>query len=159
MMHDPKLSARGSAAVANLGAVPVMEAAIVRYLRAWCDGPDGQTMVWSDLSTAFGPAAAKEGLEAFERLLSLVLRHGRRPLMRHHMDCTCVGADEAVFAQLVTSAATADHEDAMLIGSLLVKAQVLPLVTDAARRFGQLLLRVPDAGLPAPSIAPSQTRH
>lgn len=156
MIHDPQISARGSAPVATLATVSPVEAAVVRYLRAWCEGPDGQAQVWTDLSVAFGPHAAAEGLDAFQDLLDMVLRCGRRPLMRHQQSCSCIGADEAVFAQMVLSAATGEQEDAMLIASLLVQGQALPKVTDAARRVGCLLLRCPLAGAAYPS---SQTRH
>jgi len=44
--------------------------------------------------------------------------------MRHALECRCIGADESCFATMIASAAENDHEDAMLLASIMVNAQV-----------------------------------
>ena len=46
-------------------------------------------------------------------LLMLMVQMGRRPLMRHHTQCACLGGDESAFAQMVAAATAGDREDAM----------------------------------------------
>ena len=61
---------------------------------------------------------------ALSRLTQLIVQNGRRPLMRHALECRCIGADESCFATMIASAAENDHEDSMLLASVMVKAQV-----------------------------------
>ena len=56
--------------------------------------------------------------------------------MRHAVECKCLGADEACFANFVALAATGAQEDAMLIATLLVRADVAPQITSLATNFG-----------------------
>ncbi|MBD3626041.1 MAG: hypothetical protein HUJ24_11870 [Rhodobacteraceae bacterium] len=137
---DSDHARRGGAPVAALDQLPGREARAVGWLREWCEGPDGQTRVWQDAVGRLGAARARACLSAFEQLLGLILAHGRRPLMRHSTGCTCVGADEAVFAQFLTSAATGEAEDAMMLASLLVRADMAPTVYGLARTAGLGLL-------------------
>ncbi|WP_411889251.1 hypothetical protein [Yoonia sp. SDW83-1] len=119
-----------------------IEASLILYMRLWCDGSDGQTAVWSDLSQALGPQRGRSALGAFEMLFNLCARHGRRPLMRHAVGCCCVGADEACFANFVMTAATGERDDAMLIATLLVRADVAPVITSVAAQVGLALHQI-----------------
>ena len=66
-------------------------------------------------------------------LISILATHYRRPLVRHQPRCNCVGADENVFSNLITFSGSGQIEDAMLLGSLLVKSRmVADLVHKAA---------------------------
>jgi hypothetical protein len=97
-----------------------------------------------------GARSAAECRRALGELFGTVARHGRRRLVRHATGCPCVGADEAVLAQVVMLAATGDREDAMLVGALIVEGPLLLSFIEAAGRAGLLLHR---AGLAAPSPA------
>lgn len=119
-----------------------IEAASVIYLRLWSNGPDSQAQVWNDFASTLGAAQGRKALQSFEDLSRLCSRHGRRPLMRHSVNCTCIGADEACFANFIVTAATGDRDDAMLIATLLVRPDVVPLVTSLAADFGLALLRM-----------------
>ncbi len=136
------VNARGGAAVGMLSDLDGVEAASVIYLRLWSDGPDGQAMLWSDLSRSLGLDRGRHTLQAFEQLCVLCARHGRRPLMRHAVECKCLGADEACFANFIACAATGAQEDAMLIATLLVRADVAPQITALATSFGLGLQRM-----------------
>ncbi len=151
---DQDHARRGGAPVAALDQLPEPEARAVGWLRNWCEGPDGQTHVWEDALERLGAARGRACLAAFEQLLGLILAHGRRPLMRHSTGCMCVGADEAVFAQFLASAATGEAEDAMMLASLLVRADMAPTVYGLARIAGLGLLAGRTA---APAVAANMT--
>ncbi|WP_298920526.1 hypothetical protein [uncultured Roseobacter sp.] len=133
---------RGGAAVGFLTELTSIEAASIIYLRLWSEGPQRQAEVCSDLARFLGDAHGLKAMRVFEQLLELCGRHGRRPLMRHAVECRCIGADEACFANFVAIAAEGDREDALLIATLLVRPDVAPLVASLASDFGLALKRM-----------------
>lgn len=130
---------RGSAPVGLITDLDSIEAASVIYLRLWCDGPQAQAVVWNDFAKCLGTQRAKKALHAFEQLCNLCARHGRRPLMHHAVECQCLGADESCFANFIATAATGEREDALLIATLLVRADVAPIVASLAADVGLAL--------------------
>ena len=130
---------RGGAAVGFITELEDIEAASVMYLRLWCDGPDSQAHVWHDFASRLGPDRGRKALKSFEDLCSLCTRHGRRPLMRHAVNCKCLGSDESCFANFIGTAVMGDRDDAMLIATLLVRPDVAPLLTSLATEFGLAL--------------------
>ncbi|GGE59835.1 hypothetical protein GCM10011517_29270 [Actibacterium pelagium] len=62
--------------------------------------------------------------------------------MRHELACQCLGADESCFANLIAEAAEGDPEDAMLIATLLVRADMAPCLAALARDVGLALKRM-----------------
>ncbi|SFP14673.1 hypothetical protein [Tranquillimonas alkanivorans] len=141
MTAQTQTAARGAMPVGALETLPPDQARLVRYLRLWCDGPDGQAALWNELATRMGPTEGRACLSAFEAAVGMLLRHSRRPLMRHHLECSCVGADEAVFAEFFTAAATGEREDAMMLAVLLVHPAMLMPLVDAAQQAGLRLRR------------------
>ncbi|SFA97333.1 hypothetical protein SAMN05421688_1996 [Poseidonocella pacifica] len=130
---------RGAVPVGSMDALPEAEARMIRYLRQWFSGPDAKAMMWNDLATRLGPDRAREGLRQFEALLHLALDHGRRPLMRHGLECACVGADEAVFAQFIETARAGEREDAGLLAMLLLRSDIALVAVTLAEEVGHLL--------------------
>ena len=143
---------RGAAAVALLDTVPDVEATAVLCLRLWCDGPEAQAGLWNEVAVALGAPRGRAALKAFERLVGLVVRHGRRPLMRHQLACRCIGADEAVFGGLVAAAANGDAAEARLFAGLLVGPEHVAEALGLAREAGPALrvLARPTVAAPAP---------
>jgi hypothetical protein len=135
-------SKRGGAPVGFITELGGIEAASVICLRLWCDGPDSQSQVWNKLASALGAGPCRRAVQAFEKLLGFCIQHGRRPLMRHAVNCNCLGADESCFANFIATAAEGEREDAMLIATLLVRADVAPLITSLATDFGLALKRM-----------------
>lgn len=133
---------RGGAPVGYVSELDQVEAASVLYLRMWCNGPDSQAKVWSDFATRMGHDQGRNALKSFEQICNLFARHGRRPLMRHSVECKCLGADESCFANFIGAAANGDREDAMLIATLLVRADIAPLITSLAEDLGLGLKRM-----------------
>lgn len=133
---------RGGAPVGFITELDGVEAASVIYLRLWCDGPESQASVGSDLEFSLGSDQGRRALNAFKDLCTLCAKHGRRPLMRHSVHCKCLGSDESCFANFIGAAATGQHDDAMLIATLLVRPDVAPLLTSLATDFGLALRRM-----------------
>ncbi len=140
-MTDPNKS-RGGAPVGFIAELDSIEAASVIYLRLWCDGPDAQAQVGDDFVSSLGRNQGRKALKSFEDLCTLCARHGRRPLMRHSLQCKCLGADESCFANFIAAAATGAREDAMLIATLLVRPDVAPLIASLAADVGLALMRM-----------------
>lgn len=137
-----RIQNRGGAPVGFIAELDGIEAASVIYLRLWCDGPDAQAQVWNDFASGLGPDQGRKALKSFEELCALCTRYGRRPLMRHSVQCKCLGADESCFANFVATAATGDREDAMLIATLLVRPDMAPLIASLAADVGHAFTRM-----------------
>ena len=133
---------RGGAPVGYITELDGVEAASVIYLRLWCNGPDSRTSVWNDFVFHLGAERGRKALQSFEDLCRLCCQHGRRPLMRHSVNCNCLGSDESCFASFIRTASTGDREDALLIATLLVRADVAPMITSLATEFGLALKRM-----------------
>ncbi|WP_424965968.1 hypothetical protein [Dinoroseobacter sp. S375] len=117
-------------------------ATAVCYLRLWRDGPEARARLWNALASGLGLEDGRRVMSTFEDLVNLCARHGRRPLACHGVNCRCLGADEACFAQFITTATEGDREDAMLIAILLVRPDVAPLIAALAADFGHALKRM-----------------
>ncbi|WP_294609000.1 hypothetical protein [uncultured Roseovarius sp.] len=133
---------RGSAPVGYITELGPVEAGAVLYLRLWCDGPDAQAQVWNDFATALGPENGRKALKSFELLCDLCVRYGRRPLMRHHVTCKCLGSDESCFATFVGYASEGEREDALLLATTIVRPDVAPSLVGFAQEFGLALRRM-----------------
>lgn len=133
------MTGRGGAPVGHLGELDEVEASSVLYLRLWCSGAEGQTQVRDDFAATLGRAGGAVALETLETFLCAAVEHGRRPLVRHDVLCSCVGADEAVIANFVAAAVSGDRDDALMIATLLVRAEMAPALTDLARQVGLTL--------------------
>ncbi|WP_116085260.1 hypothetical protein [Tropicimonas sp. IMCC34011] len=143
---------RGGAPVARLDAMPEAEATVIRYLRRWLDGPDGQALVWCELAE---DGAAPD----FADLCALLIERGRRPFACHHADCVCVGADESAFANMVMAAATGEREDAMLIATLIVRSDLAGAAAYLSESVGLAVLRRTQIAARAQTHAGSSLRH
>lgn len=146
---------RGSEPVATIAALPFHEALVIGALRARCDGPDAVADFEMELTALYGRDRMERISERLDEFFGLTLRHVRRPVMRHGQTCSCVGADEAVLAHLVSLSTSGDREDAMLMACLLVRADVAPIVVSLAQTLGLELIRQRPEGRAYPSHTPN----
>ncbi len=133
---------RGGAPVGFLEELGVVEAGAVHLLRQWSDGKSQRDHLYRRFEQQLGHEWGCATLETFAALCKLCHRYGRRPLMRHHCACRCLGADEACFANFIACAADGDDEDALLIATLLVRADYAHSAAALARDVGLALKRV-----------------
>ncbi|SNS53446.1 hypothetical protein [Antarctobacter heliothermus] len=156
-MSDP--AHRGGAPVGYLSELAPVEAGAVLYLRLWCDGAEARTQVWSDFARHLGPAQGRHALGAFESLCDLCARHGRRPLMRHHVSCKCLGADESCFATFIGYASAGQREDAMLLAMTLVRPDMAMSLTGLAQEVGFALRKMTLADRRTAPVPPRHSLH
>ena len=116
--------------------LPPLELQVAIYLRLWCSGPRGQTEVWQDLVARLGEPAAAAAMRAFEAFVRGLLAAARRPLVRHAVDCPCLGGDEAAMLRAVVLAASGEHEEAALILSWLAPPAAVGALVQRAEEAG-----------------------
>jgi hypothetical protein len=127
---------RGAAPVGLVGDLPVLEQGAVLLLRRWCDDEEGRIAVAADFKRALGNDRGAEAVNALAHLVTLFVRHGRRPLMRHGLQCSCLGGDESAFALMVAAAAIGDREDAMSLALTMMPADIAFAAVLTAAPFG-----------------------
>ncbi|MGZ9810521.1 hypothetical protein ACXN5S_08660 [Pseudoroseicyclus sp. H15] len=118
---------RGAAPVGHLAELGEVESSAIIALRLWCDGARGEI------------GLTDAGLEALGDTMQLLLGHGRRKLMRHGAGCSCLGGDEACFAQLVALAACGEQDEALMLAMLMVRADMAPGLAHHAGRLGRAI--------------------
>lgn len=136
MTHfDPRPA--GAAPVSRVEAVDAPTLFLVTALRTF--GTAQESIFWESFATLTDVRRADTACNAFKTLMDFVTRNARRPLMTHDGACSCIGADEASFAQFVRLAAEGEPEDAMLMGMLLLRADVVPVAVGLAQQLGLLV--------------------
>ncbi|MAY88824.1 MAG: hypothetical protein CML02_19145 [Pseudooceanicola sp.] len=133
---------RGGAPVGHLADLDAVGAGAVMYLRMWADGSVARARVCDDFRRALPPAQAGHAVQSMEQMMELCAGYARRPIMRHDVMCSCLGADEACFANLVGAAAEGNREDAMLLATLMVRPDAAPGLTALAERVGLAIQRM-----------------
>lgn len=141
-------SRRGGATVGLLADLPPLEAGAVRFFRFWFSGAEARADLQDAFCQALGPGAAESAYESFGMLCDFCVTHGRRPLVRHGMTCSCLGADENCFANLVAAATQGDVADADLLASLIVAPHQAQTLSTLAAQSG-LFLQHLTGGLPS----------
>jgi len=132
-------SFRGGSAVGQIRDLGPVEAGAVLYLRLWCEGSGSRDRLCADFHTSLGAEVGQQAVRSIDEICDMLLRYGRRPLLRHHLACTCVGADEACFANFIAAASEGDREDAALIATLLVRADLALCLLKQAETVGLAL--------------------
>jgi hypothetical protein len=133
---------RGGAAVGRLADLAPVEAGAVMYLRLWSDGAHGRDDAASDFNLALGTEQGCAAMMTLEQICMLCAKYSRRPMIRHGLSCSCLGADENCFAQMIGAASDGDREDAMLMASLLVRADYAPSLAVLSEKLGLALRRM-----------------
>lgn len=138
----PDQHAHGGAAVAVLNQMQAWEANLVLNLRLWCEGPSGQQQVWNEYRAALKSTDAHLECHAFETLVRTIVSAAHRPMIRHHVGCSCVGADEAVFVNLIRFASEGHLNDAALVATLLIGPARAEHVAVLAGQVGECARRI-----------------
>lgn len=133
---------RGGATVGYLEELGPVESGAVRFLRLWCDGPESRNQVRHECAAALGADQGRLAVQSLEHLCDLCVSHGRRPLMRHHVACKCLGADEACFAHFIGYASEGEREDAFLLAATIVNPNMAPALVGLAQSVGLALRRM-----------------
>ena len=100
---------------------------------------DAQDAIARDFQVVFGETRGRKITDSFEALCKLCVENGRRPLMRHGLDCKCFGADESCFANFIGYASEGAREDALMIAMTIVKPEKAQVLAGLAEDFGLAL--------------------
>lgn len=151
---------RGGAPVGMINDLGPIESVAVLFLRLWSDGAQGREKVLIGFEVALGEKAGARATADFAQLYELCLQYGRRALIRHDINCNCLGADESCFGTFLACAVEGTSEDAALIATLIVRPDMAMPLAGLAQSVGLSLLRVGKASIPAirPTILPTSTR-
>ena len=156
----PASPVRGGAAVGMLADMPPLECGVVQLLRQWCNGEAGRIAVAEDFTAIFGPEQAAIEVNNLAHLITLMVQSGRRPLMRHHTKCACLGGDESAFAQMVAAATAGDREDAMAFALTMLPPDIAYEAVQIAEYVGRAMLDIIHRlSATGGFFAPSATRH
>ena len=156
----PAIPVRGGAAVGMLADMPPLERGVVQLLRQWCDGEAGPIAVAEDFTAIFGAEQAALEVNNLAHLITLMVQMGRRPLMRHHTQCACLGGDESAFAQMVAAATAGDREDAMAFALTMLPPDIAYEAVQVAEHVGCATLDIIHRlSVTGGYFAPSATRH
>ncbi len=150
-------SHRGGATVGVLSELPPIEATAVRHLRQWFDSPGTRLEMRDEVISHLGAELTDVALQTFGQLCMLCVQHGRRPLIRHGLQCACLGADENCFANMVAAAADGQVDDTMLFASLIVRPSMARELLPLASEFGFLLRQMTTAMPPPLPRRPAST--
>lgn len=121
----------GAASIGHIDHLPALEQFAVLCLRGLGRGPELRLF----LTRKFGVDMGNAVMERCDDLAQFLTRHARRPLMRHAPDCSCLGADEAVFAHLCRLADTGDTEELRMFAMTLCRADLAPCLMPPAEFF------------------------
>lgn len=152
---------RGGATVGRLSDLSPIEAGAVMYLRLWNESTQARSDAASDFEIALGLEQGCAAMLTLDRLCGLCANHGRRPLIRHGLGCSCLGADENCFAQMIAAASEGAREDAMMMASLIVRPDYAPALASLSEELGMVLRRM-TASVPLPTTghqSPSAVLH
>lgn len=130
---------RGGAPLGYLTELPAIEAGAILYLRLWAEGDESRTRIRQDFEATLGRDGGASVYEAFDTLCNLSLRHARRLLMRHSVNCKCFSGDESCFANFVGAAGEGAREDALMIAMAFVRLDFAPLLIGLAQEFAMAL--------------------
>ena len=131
---------RGAAAVGMLADMPPLERGVVHLLRQWCDGEAGRIAVAEEFTAIFGAERTALEVNTLSHLITMMVQMGRRPLMRHHAQCACLGGDESAFAQMVAAATAGDREDAMAFALTMLPPDIAYEAVQTAKYVGRATL-------------------
>ena len=132
---ETKTSTKGGSPVAVISDLSWEEHLVIYYFRCCFEGSEALLEVHEEFRFYLGTEIANKTIGALQFLFSKLQNNGRRRLVRHDLNCKCVGADENCFAQLVTRSTCVDKKDAILIGILLSDADLAPELVYAAEDF------------------------
>lgn len=146
---------RGGASVGLLTDLPPLEAGAVRYFRHWFSGSEARAELHRTFCSLLGEDLADSAFDSFGQLCDFCVSHGRRPLVRHGLRCSCLGADENCFANMLAAAAQGEREDAELLAALIVSPRQAQALCHLAGQTGQLLQHMTTPPLPQHAYRPA----
>jgi hypothetical protein len=132
---------RGGAPVGYLSELNQLEQNAILFLRYWSQRSmadnDLQNKFWSNITYDLGITKTRQAIDAFDEIFTLCVKYSRRPIMKHDLECKCIGGDESCFANIIGFAQDGELEDALLLASNLVAPKFAACLVTSARKFAE----------------------
>ena len=132
---------RGGAPVGYLSELNQLEQNAILFLRFWSQRSkadnDLQNKFWSNITYDLGITKTRQAIDAFDEIFTLCVKYSRRPIMKHDLECKCIGGDESCFANIIGFAQDGELEDALLLASNLVAPKFASCLVTSARKFAE----------------------
>ena len=132
---------RGGAPVGYLSELNQLEQNAILFLRYWSQRSmadnDLQNKFWSNITYDLGITKTRQAIDAFDEIFTLCVKYSRRPIMKHDLECKCIGGDESCFANIIGFAQDGELEDALLLASNLVAPKFASCLVTSARKFAE----------------------
>ena len=137
-MIDQPTKTAGEVAVTTMDAISVFQQKSVRILRHadrlynetdFSGLPDSIERLFYNQSSRYHIAD----------LINIFAIYYLRPIVRHQPGCTCVGADENVFANILKFSLENLDNEVMILGSLLIKSQQVGELVKKAKIVAHLI--------------------
>lgn len=155
--HDETASRPGARPLGPLAEADPSTRLFVWTLRHWLDGVWSQQIVWSHFAARLGARDGRRALSLFEAHIANIAAAHQRILSRRHVDCACLGADEAMMADMVAAAADDDRQRAYALAARYVRHDAMFEIVEGAAQLGRLLRRIGDAPEPCDATDPPQS--
>ena len=130
---------RGGAPVGYLSELNQLEQNAILFLRYWSQSAkvnhNLQDKFWSEMTYELGITKTRQAIEAFDEIFILCVKYSRRPIMKHDLECKCIGGDESCFANIIGFAEEGEFEDALLLAANLVAPKFASYLVSSARKF------------------------
>jgi hypothetical protein len=130
---------RGGAPVGYLSELNQLEQNAILFLRYWSQSAkvdhNLQDKFWSEMTYELGITKTRQAAEAFDEIFTLCVKYSRRPIMKHDLECKCIGGDESCFANIIGFAEEGEYEDALLLAANLVAPKFASFLVSSARKF------------------------
>jgi hypothetical protein len=132
---------RGGAPVGYLSELNQLEQNAILFLRYWSQRSmadnDLQNKFWFNITYDLGITKTRQAIDAFDEIFTLCVKYSRRPIMKHDLECKCIGGDESCFANIIGFAQVDELEDALLLASNLVAPKFAACLVTSARKFAE----------------------
>ena len=112
-----------------------VQASAVLCLRKWGNGEKSRKEIEHNFSSYFGNFKGTQIADNFDTLCECFARYARRSLVHHHIQFSCLGADEACFANFIGYSESGNREEAMLLAATFVRLDIVPVSIDLAQNF------------------------
>ena len=130
---------RGGAPVGYLSELSQLEQNAILFLRYWSQcakaDHDLHNKFWSNITYDLGIPKTRQAIDAFDEIFTLCVKYSRRPIMKHDLECKCIGGDESCFANIIGFAQDGEFEDALLLASNLVAPKFASYLVASAKKF------------------------
>ena len=131
----PSLDATGFKPVGFLNEISDIESVAISLLRSWCNGNDEQFEMTSKLILYLGKEKGFEARSNLNELYKILFHRSRRNFMCHNSNCSCIGAHEAYFANIILALANEDIEEAEILASLFLEMNIIGNFLEIAKIF------------------------